>query len=192
MMHAFRPGPTAYAHSGPRQRPPLVQSGLPCGGNAGRLRFRALAGAAARTGLWRDGAGRIRRRAAGQRRRARRLRRGRRDRCWQAALGAARAQIHENYIVAQTRDSLVIVDQHAAHERLVYEALKQSMRARPVPAQMLLLPEIVDLPEDDASRLAMHAETLAGVSASASSASGRARSPCARRRQCSARPMCSR
>jgi len=75
-------------------------------------------------------------------------------------LGAARAQIHENYIVAQTRDSLVIVDQHAAHERLVYEALKQAMRARPLPAQMLLLPEIVDLPEDDVARLAMHAETL--------------------------------
>ena len=78
----------------------------------------------------------------------------------EAGLGAARAQIHENYIVAQTRDLLVIVDQHAAHERLVYEALKQAMRARPLPAQMLLLPEIVDLPEDDASRLAAHAETL--------------------------------
>ena len=64
----------------PCQRPPLVQSGLPCGGNAGRLRFRALAGAAARTGLWRDSAGRIRRRPAGQRRCARRFRRGRRDR----------------------------------------------------------------------------------------------------------------
>ena len=78
----------------------------------------------------------------------------------QLSLGAARAQIHENYIVAQTRDSLVIVDQHAAHERLVYEALKQAMRARPLPAQMLLLPDIVDLPEDDAARLAVHAETL--------------------------------
>lgn len=77
-----------------------------------------------------------------------------------ATLGAARAQVHENYIVAQTRDSLVIVDQHAAHERLVYEALKNALHSRPVPAQMLLLPEIVDLPEDDAERLAMHAETL--------------------------------
>jgi len=75
-------------------------------------------------------------------------------------LGAARAQIHENYIVAQTRDSLVIVDQHAAHERLVYEALKEAMRARPLPSQMLLLPEIIDLPEDDVGRLASHAETL--------------------------------
>jgi DNA mismatch repair protein MutL len=75
-------------------------------------------------------------------------------------LGAARAQIHDNYIIAQTRDSLVIVDQHAAHERLVYEALKEAMRARPLPAQMLLMPEIVDLPEDDVARLATQAETL--------------------------------
>ena len=76
-------------------------------------------------------------------------------------LGAARAQVHENYIVAQTRDSLVIVDQHAAHERLVYEALKEALHARPMPAQMLLLPEIVDLPEEDAERLSLHADTLA-------------------------------
>ncbi|ESY47566.1 DNA mismatch repair endonuclease MutL [Mesorhizobium sp. RSR380A] len=77
------------------------------------------------------------------------------------ALGAARAQVHENYIVAQTRDSLIIVDQHAAHERLVYEALKNALHLRAVPSQMLLLPEIVDLPEEDAERLAMHSETLA-------------------------------
>jgi DNA mismatch repair protein MutL len=76
-------------------------------------------------------------------------------------LGAARAQVHENYIVAQTHDSLVIVDQHAAHERLVYEALKNALHSRPLPAQMLLMPEIVDLPEEDAERLALHAETLA-------------------------------
>lgn len=76
-------------------------------------------------------------------------------------LGAARAQVHENYIVAQTRDSLVIVDQHAAHERLVYEALKNALHSRAVPSQMLLLPEIVDLPEEDAERLAMHSDTLA-------------------------------
>ena len=76
-------------------------------------------------------------------------------------LGAARAQVHENYIVAQTNDSLIIVDQHAAHERLVYEALKNALHSRSVPAQMLLLPEIVDLPEEDADRLALHSETLA-------------------------------
>lgn len=76
-------------------------------------------------------------------------------------LGAARAQLHENYIVAQTQDSLVIVDQHAAHERLVYEALKDALHSRPIPGQMLLIPEIVDLSEEDAERLATHAETLA-------------------------------
>ncbi|MGQ2909009.1 MAG: DNA mismatch repair endonuclease MutL [Aliihoeflea sp.] len=76
-------------------------------------------------------------------------------------LGAARAQVHENYIIAQTDRSLIIVDQHAAHERLVYEALKTALHSRPLPAQMLLLPEIVDLSEDDASRLIAQAETLA-------------------------------
>ena len=76
-------------------------------------------------------------------------------------LGAARAQIHENYIIAQTASSLVIVDQHAAHERLVYEALKQGLESRDVPSQLLLLPEIVDLPADDADRLASAAPLLA-------------------------------
>ncbi|WEX08418.1 DNA mismatch repair endonuclease MutL [Chelativorans sp. AA-79] len=76
-------------------------------------------------------------------------------------LGAARAQVHQNYIVAQTEDALVIVDQHAAHERLVYEALKQAIHARPLPSQMLLMPEIVDLPEEDAERLSAHADFLA-------------------------------
>src|SRR5690606_28273037 len=64
-------------------------------------------------------------------------------------LGAARAQVHENYIIAQTEDSLIIVDQHAAHERLVYEALKEAIHSRPLPSQGPLIPEIVDLPEDD-------------------------------------------
>lgn len=76
-------------------------------------------------------------------------------------LGAARAQVHANYIVAQTEDSLVIVDQHAAHERLVYEALKTALHSKPMAAQMLLIPEIVDLPEEDADRLTAHSETLA-------------------------------
>ncbi len=75
-------------------------------------------------------------------------------------LGAARTQIHDNYIVAQTHDALVIVDQHAAHERLVYEALKTARAANPVPSQMLLIPEIVDLGADDADRLEAHAGTL--------------------------------
>ncbi|MEF2073878.1 DNA mismatch repair endonuclease MutL [Consotaella aegiceratis] len=76
-------------------------------------------------------------------------------------LGAARAQLHDNYIVAETTDGLVIVDQHAAHERLVYEALKKALYGKPLPSQLLLLPEIVDLPEEDADRLAEQAETFA-------------------------------
>ncbi|MDO9415650.1 DNA mismatch repair endonuclease MutL [Pararhizobium sp.] len=76
-------------------------------------------------------------------------------------LGAARAQLHENYIIAQTENGLVIVDQHAAHERLVFEAMRTALHARPIPAQALLIPEIVDLPEDDCERLAAHAADLA-------------------------------
>ncbi|OCP00249.1 MULTISPECIES: DNA mismatch repair endonuclease MutL [unclassified Ensifer] len=72
-------------------------------------------------------------------------------------LGAVRAQLHENYIVAQTNDGLVIVDQHAAHERLVFEAMRTALHSRPVAAQALLIPEIVDLAEDDCDRLIAHA-----------------------------------
>ncbi len=60
-------------------------------------------------------------------------------------LGAARAQLHENYIIAQTATGMVIVDQHAAHERLVYERLKRQMAETGIAAQALLIPEIVDL-----------------------------------------------
>lgn len=72
-------------------------------------------------------------------------------------LGAARAQLHENYIVAQTEDGLVIVDQHAAHERLVFEAMRKALHSKRLPSQVLLIPEIVDLPEEDCDRLAVHA-----------------------------------
>ncbi len=76
-------------------------------------------------------------------------------------LGAARAQIHETYIVGQTRDGLVVVDQHAAHERIVYERLKAAIEASGVARQILLIPEIVELDEADAARLGQRAAELA-------------------------------
>jgi DNA mismatch repair protein MutL len=75
-------------------------------------------------------------------------------------LGAARAQLHETYIVSQTRDGLVIVDQHAAHERIVYERMKAALDASGVARQILLIPEIVEIDEADAARLAARAEDL--------------------------------
>ena len=75
-------------------------------------------------------------------------------------LGAARAQVHETYIVAQTRDGLVIVDQHAAHERIVYEKLKAAIAKTGVARQILLIPEIVEFDEADAARLLERAEEL--------------------------------
>jgi DNA mismatch repair protein MutL len=77
-------------------------------------------------------------------------------------LGAARAQVHETYIVTQTRDGIVIVDQHAAHERLVYERLKAALERNGVARQILLIPEIVELDEADVERLAARADELAG------------------------------
>ena len=68
-------------------------------------------------------------------------------------LGTARGQVHENYIIAQTASGMVIVDQHAAHERLVYEKLKRQMAENGVAAQALLIPEIVELSEGDCARL---------------------------------------
>ncbi len=75
-------------------------------------------------------------------------------------LGAARGQVHENYIIAQTATGIVIVDQHAAHERLVYEKLKRQTVENGVAAQALLIPEIVDLSEADCARLLTHADDL--------------------------------
>ena len=77
----------------------------------------------------------------------------RRPRIWRAPLGAARAQIHETYIVAQTRDGLVLVDQHAAHERLVYERLKRERAQSGVARQALLSPLVVEMDEGDVGRL---------------------------------------
>ncbi len=76
-------------------------------------------------------------------------------------LGAARAQLHETYIVAQTRDGIVIVDQHAAHERIVYERMKAALERDGVARQILLIPEIVELDETDVERLTARAAELA-------------------------------
>ncbi len=75
-------------------------------------------------------------------------------------LGTARAQLHDMFIVAETENSLVIVDQHAAHERLVYERLKKSYANGGIARQMLLIPEIVELDEDRTARLLDAAEKL--------------------------------
>ncbi|MGP3698396.1 DNA mismatch repair endonuclease MutL [Rhodobacter sp. NSM] len=78
-------------------------------------------------------------------------------------LGAARAQIHGNWIVAQTATGMVIVDQHAAHERLVYEKLKRQRDGAGIARQALLIPEIVELSPSDAARLLEAAEELSGL-----------------------------
>ena len=75
-------------------------------------------------------------------------------------LGAARAQLHETYIVAQTRDSVVIVDQHAAHERLVYERIKAELADGGVARQALLMPMVVELQDEEAAALAEAADGL--------------------------------
>jgi DNA mismatch repair protein MutL len=76
-------------------------------------------------------------------------------------LGVARAQLHETYIVAQTEDGIVIVDQHAAHERLVYERMKHALAAGGIARQPLLIPEIASLDPSDVARIAARADELA-------------------------------
>jgi DNA mismatch repair protein MutL len=78
-------------------------------------------------------------------------------------LGVARAQVHETYIVAQTADGIVIVDQHAAHERLTQERIKKALHAGGVPRQGLLIPEVVELDAAAVSRIAARAPELAAL-----------------------------
>jgi DNA mismatch repair protein MutL len=85
------------------------------------------------------------------------------ERDLEAPLGAARAQLHNAYIIAQTADGLVIVDQHAAHERIVYETLKRQREGRGVERQALLSPLVVDLDPDAAALIEAHAEELASL-----------------------------
>jgi DNA mismatch repair protein MutL len=75
-------------------------------------------------------------------------------------LGAARAQLHETYIIAQTDDGIVLVDQHAAHERLVYERMKSARAQNGIERQPLLVPEIVSMDPSDCARLCDQAEAL--------------------------------
>ncbi len=78
-------------------------------------------------------------------------------------LGIARAQLHETYVVAQTQDGMVIVDQHAAHERLVYETMKAALAVDGVASQGLLLPEVVELEKDEVDRLEKHLESFSSL-----------------------------
>ncbi len=78
-------------------------------------------------------------------------------------LGAARGQLHNTYIVAQTQTGIVIVDQHAAHERLVYERMKVSLAETGMARQKLLIPEVVELGEPEASYLVKRAEEFAAL-----------------------------
>src|SRR6202012_3100174 len=76
-------------------------------------------------------------------------------------LGVARAQLHETYVVAQTADGIVIVDQHAAHERLVYERMKKALADGGIARQPLLIPEVVDLDPSETIRVMARADELA-------------------------------
>lgn len=78
-------------------------------------------------------------------------------------LGVARGQVHGTYIIAQTADGIVIVDQHAAHERLVYERMKSALDADGLKRQMLLIPEVVEIEEAAADRLLARAAELADL-----------------------------
>ena len=75
-------------------------------------------------------------------------------------LGAARAQYHKNYIISETKDGIVIIDQHAAHERLVMEKMKADLAINTIKTQLLLLPEIISLSPEQLEKIILHLEPL--------------------------------
>ena len=77
-----------------------------------------------------------------------------------ALLGAARAQYHKNYIISETQEGIVIIDQHAAHERLVMERMKLALTSNRIKTQLLLLPEIISLVPEQLEAINNHLETL--------------------------------
>ena len=76
-------------------------------------------------------------------------------------LGAARAQLHKTYIISETADGVILVDQHAAHERIVYEKLKAALAGGRIARQLLLIPEVVEMAEEDAELVLEHCDKLA-------------------------------
>ena len=76
-------------------------------------------------------------------------------------LGAARAQLHKTYIISETADGVILVDQHAAHERIVYEKLKAALAGGRIARQLLLIPEVVEMAEEDAELVLAHRDKLA-------------------------------
>ena len=182
---ATRSAPRPPAATRPSRRSGrILAPGAVAGTGAPRRRF-PTQGATALGRFRRSRAGRLRRRRA----------RGRRTVVAEAApdlvdrpLGAARAQLHETYIVAQTRDGIVIVDQHAAHERIVYERMKAALERDGVARQILLIPEIVELDEADVERLDRARGRARELRPRARAVRPRRGRGIAKRRRCSARP----
>ena len=128
-----------------------AQFAPPCRTQAGGLQYRAPLRSPPQT-FYRARVSERLRRAASNRVRGRRRLRARA--AGEEPLGTARAQLHKTYIVSETADGMVLVDQHAAHERIVYEKLKAALAGGRIARQLLLIPEIVEMAEEEAALLA--------------------------------------